>query len=206
MPVIAEKLVWIDCEMTGLDPTVDELVEIAVIVTDYDLHPLGEGLDLVIRPSEQALAGMNDFVRDMHTSSGLLGELESGMSLADAESAVLAYLETYLPGDQQAVVAGNSIATDRAFLYRYMPGLSAKLHYRSVDVSSIKELSRRWSPKAYFKAPAKQGGHRALADIVESIAELAYYRESVFRDEAQLESVDFAESADTVSKRYTGLV
>jgi oligoribonuclease len=166
--------------MTGLDINNDELVEIAVVVTDFDLNILDPGLDIVIKPDASALANMGDFVRNMHTSSGLIEEIPNGVSVAEAEYQVLEYVLRFVPEDQRAPLAGNSIGTDRAFLARYMPRLDKQLHYRNVDVSSIKELAHRWFPRAYFNAPAKDGGHRALADILESIRELAYYRQSVF--------------------------
>lgn len=166
--------------MTGLDINNDELVEIAVVVTDFDLNILDPGLDIVIKPDASALANMGDFVRNMHTSSGLIEEIPNGVSVAEAEYQVLEYVLRFVPEDQRAPLAGNSIGTDRAFLTRYMPRLDKQLHYRNVDVSSIKELAHRWFPRAYFNAPAKDGGHRALADILESIRELAYYRKSVF--------------------------
>ncbi|MET0955331.1 MAG: oligoribonuclease, partial [Cryobacterium sp.] len=176
----SDRLVWIDCEMTGLDINSDELVEIAVVVTDFDLNILDPGLDIVIKPDSSALENMGDFVRNMHTSSGLIEEIPQGVSVAEAEYQVLEYILRFVPEDQRAPLAGNSIGTDRAFLTKYMPRLDKQLHYRNVDVSSIKELAHRWFPRAYFNAPAKDGGHRALADILESIRELAYYRQSVF--------------------------
>lgn len=166
--------------MTGLDLSVDELVEIAVVVTDFDLEPLDEGLSIVIRPDDSALANMGDFVRTMHETSGLLAEIPSGVSVAEAEYEVLEYVLKHVPAEQQAPLAGNSIGTDRAFLAAFMPRLDSHLHYRNVDVSTIKELARRWFPRIYFNAPAKNGGHRALADILESIRELRYYRRAVF--------------------------
>lgn len=175
-----DRLVWIDCEMTGLDLDRDELVEIAVVITDYDLNVLDPGLDIVIKPNDSALENMGDFVRTMHTSSGLITEIPNGVSAAEAEFQVLEYVLKFIPAEQKAPLAGNSIGTDRAFLTRYMPRLDHQLHYRNVDVSSIKELARRWYPRVYFNAPAKDGGHRALADILESIRELAYYRQTVF--------------------------
>jgi oligoribonuclease len=178
-----DVLVWIDCEMTGLDLAVDELVEVAVVVTDYDLTPLDPGFTIVIKPDQSALDNMNDFVRDMHTSSGLIEEIPHGTTLADAEYQVLEYILRFAPENRTAPLAGNTIGTDRMFLAKYMPRVDTHLHYRSVDVSSIKELSRRWFPRAYFQAPAKNGGHRALADILESIRELAYYRKAVFTGE-----------------------
>ncbi|WP_353814281.1 oligoribonuclease [Agromyces sp. SYSU T00266] len=176
----SDRLVWIDCEMTGLDLEVDELVEIAVVITDYDLRPVDEGLDIVIKPDASALESMGDFVRAMHTQSGLIEEIPNGVSVADAEYQVLEYVLKHVPEEQRAPLAGNSIGTDRAFISRFMPRLDAHLHYRNVDVSSIKELAKRWFPRAYFNAPAKDGGHRALADILESIRELQYYRRAVF--------------------------
>jgi oligoribonuclease len=178
----ADRIVWIDCEMTGLDPTVDELVEVAVVVTDFELRVLDPGLQVVIKPSAAALEQMNDFVRQMHATSGLDVELEHGVSLAEAELLVLEYVQRFVPLERTAPVGGNTIGTDRMFLARYMPALDGFLHYRSIDVSSIKELSRRWFPRAYFQSPEKAGGHRALADILESIRELRYYRRAVFTD------------------------
>jgi oligoribonuclease len=175
-----DRLVWIDCEMTGLDISVDELIEVAVVITDFDLNVLDDGLTVVIKPDPAALANMSDFVRDMHTESGLLAELESGMSLSDAEFAVNEYILKHVPVQQQAPLAGNTIGTDRTFLARYMPRVDAHLHYRNVDVSSIKELAKRWFPRVYFNAPPKAGGHRAMADILESIRELEYYRRAAF--------------------------
>ena len=197
MSATSERLVWIDCEMTGLDLEVDELVEVAVVVTDYDLKPMHEGFSIVIKPDASALEHMNDFVRDMHTTSGLITEIPDGVSLADAEFQVLEYIQKYVPDHGTAPLAGNTIGTDRAFLAKYMPRIDAHLHYRSVDVSSIKELSRRWFPRVYFQAPTKNGGHRALADILESIRELDYYRRVAFvadpgptSDEAQTASAE----------------
>ncbi|GAA2738177.1 oligoribonuclease [Actinocorallia aurantiaca] len=175
-----DRLVWIDCEMTGLDIARDALIEIAVLVTDPELNILDEGVDVVIRPPEESLAQMNKVVRDMHTTSGLLEELPGGVTLAEAEALVLDYVKRHVPDPKKAPLCGNSIATDRSFLARDMQALDAHLHYRMVDVSSIKELSRRWYPRVYFASPAKTGGHRALADITESIRELRYYRAAVF--------------------------
>jgi oligoribonuclease len=175
-----DRLVWIDCEMTGLDLEVDELVEVAVVVTDFDLRPVHPGFAIVIKPDQSALDHMNDFVTEMHTSSGLLDEIPSGVSLAEAEFEVLEYVLRHVPAGQSAPLAGNTIGTDRAFLAKYMPRVDGHLHYRSVDVSSIKELARRWFPRVYFNAPQKAGGHRALADILESIRELEYYRRAGF--------------------------
>ncbi|GAA1469508.1 oligoribonuclease [Microbacterium thalassium] len=175
-----DRLVWIDCEMTGLDLEVDELVEIAVVVTDFELRPLDPGFQIVIKPDASALANMNDFVTKMHESSGLLDEIPHGVTVADAEFQALEYIQRFVPQEGKAPLAGNTIGTDRMFLAKYMPRVDRWLHYRNVDVSSIKELSRRWYPRAYIHAPAKDGGHRALADILESIRELAYYRQAVF--------------------------
>jgi oligoribonuclease len=175
-----DRLVWIDCEMTGLDLANDALIEIAALVTDGELNILDEGVDVVIKPPEESLRHMTKVVRDMHTTSGLLAELPSGITLAEAEQAVLGYIRTHVPDAKKAPLCGNSIATDRSFLARDMPALDTHLHYRMVDVSSIKELSRRWYPRVYFASPEKKGGHRALADITESIRELRYYRASVF--------------------------
>ena len=175
-----DRLVWIDCEMTGLDLAKDALIEVAALVTDFDLNVLGDGVDLVIAPPEHALEQMIDYVREMHTSSGLLEELPHGMAMRDAESAVLAYVREHCPDGSRPPLAGNTVATDRSFLARDMPELESFLHYRIVDVSSIKELARRWYPRAYYNAPEKSGNHRALADIRESIEELRYYRDAIF--------------------------
>ena len=180
MATPSDRLVWIDCEMTGLDLEVDELVEIAVVITDYDLNPVDAGISIVIKPDASALESMGEFVRAMHTESGLIEEIPNGVSVAQAEYEVLEYVLKHVPDEQKAPLAGNSIGTDRAFLVKFMPRLDAHLHYRNVDVSSIKELAKRWYPRAYFNAPAKNGGHRALADILESIRELHYYRNAVF--------------------------
>jgi oligoribonuclease len=180
MSAASDRLVWIDCEMTGLDPEKDELVEIAVVITDSNLTPVDAGLDIVIKASDEALAGMSEFVTNMHTTSGLITEIPDGKSLAEAEYEVMEYVLGHVPDEGKAPLAGNTIGTDRMFITRYMPRLDAHLHYRSIDVSSIKELSRRWFPRVYFQAPEKAGGHRALADILESIRELDYYRKAVF--------------------------
>ena len=187
--------------MTGLDLEVDELVEIAVVITDFELNVLDPGLSIVIKPDASALANMSDFVRGMHTTSGLIEEIPNGKSLAEAEYEVLEYILKFVPDAATAPLAGNTIGTDRAFLAKYMPRVDGHLHYRSVDVSSIKELARRWYPRAYFQAPAKNGGHRALADILESIRELDYYRRIVFvgepgptSEQAQAASVSTVES------------
>jgi oligoribonuclease len=170
----SENLVWIDCEMTGLDVEKDCLVEIAVLVTDSELNILDDGLSVVVKPREDSLAGMGEFVTNMHKESGLLDLLPTGLDSEQAQKQVLDYVKRFAPEARTAPLAGNSIGTDRMFLNRYMPALDAYLHYRNVDVSSIKELVRRWYPKVYFQLPKKSGGHRALADIRESIAELVY--------------------------------
>lgn len=174
------RLIWIDCEMTGLDLFGgDELVEISVVPTDFDLNVLDEGIDYVIRPSERAVAHMNDFVRAMHTRSGLIDEWEQGLSVAEAERRVTEYVLRFTPDGVRPLLAGNTIGSDKKFLDHYMPGLMSHLHYRSIDVSTFKELARRWYPAVYRNRPAKNGGHRALADIIESLDELRYYRKAV---------------------------
>jgi oligoribonuclease len=175
-----DRLVWIDCEMTGLSIEADALVEVAALVTDYELNVLGDGVDVLIKPPQESLDQMVDVVLKMHTSSGLLTELEHGGTIAEAEDAVLTYVREFVPEPRKEPLAGNSVGTDRTFLVRDMPGLVDHLHYRVVDVSSIKELARRWYPRAYFASPKKRGNHRALADIQESIEELRYYRAAVF--------------------------
>jgi oligoribonuclease len=177
---MTDRLVWIDCEMTGLDLTRDALVEIACIVTDGELIAADEGIDVIIKPPAEALDTMPEVVREMHTTSGLLAELPGGVTLAEAQEQVLAYIRQHVPESRKVPLCGNSIATDRSFLARDMPELDEFLHYRMVDVSSVKELARRWYPRTYFASPPKHGGHRALADIVESIRELQYYREAIF--------------------------
>jgi oligoribonuclease len=174
------NLIWIDCEMTGLSLEKDVLVEIAVLVTDSDLNVIGDGIDLVIKATPEQLAGMNGFVTAMHTTSGLITEIPKGITVQEAEDRILAYLESLSTQPGKSPLAGNSVGVDRAFIARDMPRLNEYLHYRTIDVSSIKELTRRWFPKAYFNAPAKTGNHRALGDIQDSIAELAYYRQAVF--------------------------
>jgi oligoribonuclease len=177
---VNDRLVWIDCEMTGLDLGADALIEVAALVTDFELNVLGDGIDIIVKPPSEAIDQMNDFVREMHEKSGLLAELDLGLTLDEAEQQVLAYIKEHCPDGSRPPLAGNTVATDRSFLARDMPTLEMFLHYRIVDVSSIKELSRRWFPRAYFQAPEKRGNHRALADIQESIEELRYYREAVF--------------------------
>ncbi|QKV94835.1 oligoribonuclease [Streptomyces sp. NA02950] len=175
-----DRMVWIDCEMTGLSLSDDALIEVAALVTDSELNILGDGVDIVVRPPAESLVTMPEVVREMHTASGLLAELDGGTTLEDAQEQVLAYIREHVPEAGKAPLCGNSVSTDRGFLLRDMPTLESYLHYRIVDVSSIKELARRWYPRAYFNSPKKNGNHRALADIHESIAELRYYREAVF--------------------------
>jgi len=188
--------------MTGLDLAVDDLIEVAVVITDYDLMPVHEGFSIVIAPTEAGMANMSDFVREMHVASGLLEELPHGVSLADAQTQLMAYLTEHVPSAGQAPLAGNTIGTDRAFIARSLPKIDAHLHYRSVDVSSIKELVRRWFPRVYFNAPAKEGGHRAMADILESIRELDYYRRAGFVAEPGPSSDDAQAIASDVVQKW----
>lgn len=199
---MTDYIVWADCEMTGLDIEKDEICEIAVIVTDDQLKQVDEGIQIVIKPSSSALANMGGFVRQMHTESGLLSELESGVSLESAQEQVLAYLAKYITEPKTAPLAGNSIGTDRMFIIRQMPKLDAFLHYRNIDVSSLKELVRRWYPRVYFQLPKKNGSHRALADIRESIQELAYYRLSVLVTEPGPDS----EKAKQIAKKVADTI
>ena len=170
------NLIWIDCEMTGLDLEKDVLVEIAVLVTDSELNVIGEGIDLVIAATPEQLTGMNEFVTQMHTNSGLITEIPNGISVSAAEDLIIKYLESASTVAGKSPLAGNSVGVDRSFIARDMPRLNAYLHYRTIDVSSVKELARRWNAKVYFNSPAKTGNHRALGDIQDSIAELAHYR------------------------------
>ncbi|MBV1778612.1 oligoribonuclease [Paeniglutamicibacter sp. ABSL32-1] len=179
MPISAEKIVWIDCEMTGLSLEHDALIEVAVLVTDAELNILGDGVDVVIKPPAAALEQMGDFVRTMHTASGLITELDAGLEMADAQKLVMDYIRSHAPEPNKALLAGNSVGTDKNFLARDMPEVTEHLHYRILDVSTIKELARRWYPRAFFQAPAKTGNHRALGDIRDSIDELKYYRATV---------------------------
>ncbi|WP_425474891.1 oligoribonuclease [Nocardioides cheoyonin] len=188
--------------MTGLDLRRDALIEVAALVTDFDLNVLGEGVDIVIKPPAEALTQMDGFVREMHTKSGLLPELEHGVTLGEAEQQVMAYVLEYCASDSRPPLGGNTVATDRSFLARDMPELEGFLHYRNVDVSSIKELARRWFPRAYFSSPTKRGNHRALADIQESIEELRYYREAVFVPEPGPDS----ETAKAIAARHGGSI
>lgn len=173
-------IVWIDCEMTGLDLATDALIEIACIVTDGQLQPLDSGIDLIIEPPPGALDGMDEVVTTMHTNSGLLASMHEAVPLAEAEQRVLDYVRQHVPEARKAPLGGSSVHVDRMFLARDMPLLTEHLHYRIVDVSSVKELVRRWFPRAYYNSPTKRGDHRALADIIDSIKELRYYRDAVF--------------------------
>jgi oligoribonuclease len=197
---VNDRLVWIDCEMTGLDLVHDALIEVAALVTDFELNVLGQGVDVVVKPPAESLAQMNDVVRQMHTTSGLLEELDGGCTLEEAEKQVLDYVTAHVDAGTRPPLAGNSVATDRAFLARDMTDIDAFLHYRIVDVSSIKELVRRWYPRVYFAAPVKAGNHRALADIRESIEELRYYRAAVFVEQPGPTSED----AKALAERYGG--
>ena len=200
----ADRIVWIDCEMTGLDLQRDALIEVAVLVTDSELNVLGDGVDVVIACPPEALATMPDVVREMHTASGLLSELEHGTSLEQAQRMVLDHVRELVPEPRRAPLAGNTVGTDRGFLARDMPELEQHLHYRIIDVSSIKELSRRWYPRAYFNAPKKNGGHRALADIRESIEELRYYRAAVFVPSPGPDSATAKRLAEQVAGQTSG--
>ncbi len=202
---MSERLVWIDCEMTGLDLGADAMIEVAALVTDFDLNVLGEGVDLIIKPPAESLDQMIPFVRTMHETSGLLDELDSGITLAEAEAQVLAYIKEHCAEGSRPPLAGNTVGTDRSFIVRDMPDLDAFLHYRIVDVSSVKELSRRWYPRAYFSAPAKRGNHRALADIQESIEELRYYRETVFVPAPGPDGVTAKQAAERHGGSLTGI-
>ncbi|MFI7483063.1 oligoribonuclease [Kocuria sp. M1R5S2] len=198
------RIVWIDCEMTGLSLTDDALIEVAALVTDDELNVLGEGVDVVIRPDDAALAQMGDFVRAMHTSSKLLDELSSGLTMEQAQEQVLAYIEQWVPEPGKAPLGGNSVGTDRTFLVRDMPDVVAHLHYRVIDVSTIKELARRWYPRAYFQAPPKTGNHRALGDIRDSIDELRYYRRTVFAADPGPDSATARAVAAEITASRTG--
>lgn len=186
--------------MTGLDLDVDALIEVAVLITDPDLNLVDDGIDVIIRPPQSAVDQMSDVVRQMHTTSGLLAELPDGLSMQEATQQVMQYVTGHVPEARKAPLAGNTVGTDRGFLARDMPELDAYLHYRIIDVSSVKELARRWYPRVYFQAPKKTGGHRALADIHESIRELQYYREAVFVPQPGPDSP----TAQAISSRLTG--
>jgi|UniRef100_UPI004048D6A7 oligoribonuclease len=200
---MSDYIVWVDCEMTGLDVAIDEICEIAVIVTDQELNEVDPGLQIVVKPGRKALKNMGEFVTNMHTESGLIEEIPNGVSISKAETQVLEYIKQWIPEERSAPLAGNSIGTDRMFLNRQMPILDSFLHYRNIDVSSIKELTRRWYPRVYFQMPKKTGNHRALADIKESIRELRYYRQTVLvaapgPDSDQAKAVASSLSADTI--------
>ena len=198
---MSDRLVWIDCEMTGLDLGSDLLIEVAALVTDSELNVLGDGVDVVIGATPEQMSRMPDVVREMHASSGLTDEvLASTVTLQEAEERVLAYVKQWVPEPKKAPLCGNSIGTDRGFLTRDMATLDAWLHYRMVDVSSVKELARRWYPRVYFNAPKKGGGHRALADILESVQELRYYRAAMFVPQPGPSS----EEAAAISAQLTG--
>ena len=200
---MSDYIVWVDCEMTGLDVAIDEICEIAVVVTDQELNEVHPGLQIVVKPGRKALKNMGEFVSNMHTESGLIEEIPNGVSISKAEQQVLDYIKQWIPDERSAPLAGNSIGTDRMFLNRQMPNLDSFLHYRNIDVSSIKELTRRWYPRVYFQMPKKTGNHRALADIKESIRELRYYRQTVLvaapgPDSDQAKAVASSLSADTI--------
>src|SRR5690625_1289879 len=181
--------------MTGLDLKNDALIEVAVIITDGQLNAVDDGIDLVIKPPQAALDQMSDFVREMHTVSGLITELDAGTTMEDAQAQVLEYVKNWIPEERKAPLAGSSVGTDKAFLERDMPELIEYLHYRIIDVSSVKELAKRWYPRAYYQAPEKHGGHRALADISESINELRYYRDVIFVRDPRPPSEEAREAA-----------
>lgn len=202
----ADQLVWIDCEMTGLDVDRDGLCEIAVIVTDFALQPLHPGFEIVINPGADALANMGDFVRNMHKTSGLLPRIEAGLSVEEAERQVIDYVSQHVTPGKRAIVAGNTIGMDRRFISKYMPALDERLHYRSIDVSTIKELSRQWYPAAFFGAPEKNGGHRALADIAESIRELAYFRDAVLVAGPGPDKAASEQLAEGITRSYSALI
>src|ERR1700745_4320803 len=195
-----DRLVWIDCEMTGLDIERDALIEIACLVTNADLNLCDEGTDPIIKPPAEALESMADVVREMHTASGLLAELPGGIAVAEAAELVLGYVRRHITEPRKVPLCGNSIATDRWFIARDMPELDAYLHYRMVDVSSIKELARRWYPRVYFASPVKHGGHPARADTQESVQELRSYRQALFVPEPGPDSA----TARQIAARYAG--
>jgi len=203
----AGHLVWIDCEMTGLDLTKDKLIEVAVLVTDSDLTVLDPGLDLIISADDADLDGMTEFVAEMHAKSGLTDEVRAAtLTVAEAEQQILAYVKRFVPERRTAPLCGNSIGTDRGFLARDMPELDDHLHYRMVDVSSVKELARRWFPRVYFAQPAKGLAHRALADIIESVRELAYYRKTLFVPTPGPSSDQAKKAAEQVTGSFSELL
>jgi oligoribonuclease len=206
LSAVRDELVWIDCEMTGLDLRSDRLIEIAVLVTDGDLNILGEGVDVVIHADDDALNEMIEVVTEMHTRSGLIDEVRaSTIDVAQAEAMVLDYIRAHVPQAKTAPLAGNSVATDRGFIARDMPALDDFLHYRMVDVSSIKELCRRWYPRIYFGQPEKGLAHRALADIHESIRELRYYRRTAFIAPPGPSTSEIAAIAAQIDAATTGI-
>jgi oligoribonuclease len=196
---MSDYIVWVDCEMTGLDVQIDEICEIGVVVTDGELNVIDPGLQLVVKPSDKAMANMGEFVTTMHTESGLIEEIRNGITIQDAEAKVLEYIKQWVVDERTAPLAGNSIGTDRMFLNRQMPLLDKYLHYRNIDVSSLKELARRWYPRVYFQLPKKTGNHRALADILESIQELKYYRKAILVAEPGPDSETAKGIANSVS-------
>ncbi|AWB83027.1 oligoribonuclease [Corynebacterium yudongzhengii] len=203
VPAKNNRLVWVDLEMTGLDPDKNVIVEVAAVVTDADLNILGEGVDVVCHASDEDLAAMDEVVTEMHASSGLTDEIRaSHTTVADAEQQVLDLIATHCDPAHPAPLAGNSIATDRSFIRAHMPKLDQALHYRMVDVSSVKELARRWYPRAYYQQPEKGMAHRALADIVESIRELDYYRRAIFAPAPGPSSDEAREAKDASIAAY----
>lgn len=202
----AERIVWIDCEMTGLDVERDRLCEIAVIITDFSLTPVHPGLSLVINPGEEALERMSDFVRNMHVTSGLLEQIPDGLSVDEAETAMIAYIQKFIPEGRRPLVAGNTIGMDRRFISTYMPTLDAALHYRSIDVSTIKELARRWYPETFHRAPEKTGGHRALADIAESIQELAFFQNTTMVPQPGPDATTISQVAKETTDRFASFL
>lgn len=191
-----DRIVWIDLEMTGLDIHEHTIVEVAALITDADLNVLGEGVDVVVHASEEELGRMNEFVTNMHESSGLLAEIrESKVTLKEAEDAVLELITKHCDSEHPAPLAGNSIGTDRGFIREYMPRLDEALHYRMIDVSTVKELARRWAPRVYYHQPEKDMSHRALADIVESVRELDFYRRVLFVANPRNQACESAQAA-----------
>lgn len=199
----SSPIVWIDCEMTGLDQEIDELCEVAVVITDSNLVPMDEGIDLVIKPSDRAMMNMGSFVRNMHKNSGLLPLIEQGISIEDAAEQILAYIKERVPESRKAPLGGNSVGTDKVFLTKQMPGVIEHLHYRIIDVSSIKELAKRWYPRAYFASPEKVGNHRAIGDIFDSIDELRYYKSVLFPDGEGPTTEESREIATTITESRT---
>lgn len=198
-----DRIVWVDLEMTGLDPSRHVIVEVAALVTDAELNILGEGVDVVVHATEDQLAQMDEVVTEMHTGNGLLPEIQaSTVGIEEAEDAVLGLVEKHCDPDHPAPLAGNSIATDRSFIRAHMPRLDSALHYRMIDVSTVKELARRWFPKAYYHQPEKGMAHRALADIVESVRELDYYRRCVFAPAPGPDSQGAAQAAEEATEAY----